>query len=142
MTQTKITLHTYTTWNLPIRRRFKLTEHLLPAPHNPDNSEQPHGQPHYPINQERVQDTKNGPAPTNPPPSKIPRRKPGLFAVDPQALRGCLYRDTYILLSNRTSCWFHPTYIDYVSTSGYKWNGAAWIPWGTELERIVSFQCT
>ena len=134
--------HTYTNWNLSIRRRFILTELRLPSPHNPDNSEQPNGQPHYPINQEQVQNTIHGHAPTNPPPSKIPARKSGLFAVDPGALRGCLYRDTYILLSNRTSCWFHPTYIDNILTSGFRWNGYSWIPWGTDLDRIVSFQCT
>ena len=119
-----------------------MTEHQLPGPHNPDNSEQPNGRPHYPINLEQVQYTTHGPAPENPPPLKIPGRQSVKPTVDPGALRGCLYRDTYILLSNRTSCWFHPTYIDYITASGYKWNGSAWIPWGTDLERIVSFQCT
>ena len=64
------------------------------------------------------------------------------LSIDPGALRGCLYRDTYIRLVNRSSFWFHPTYIDYVSTTGYKWTGAVWIPWGTDLDQIISFQCT
>jgi hypothetical protein len=119
-----------------------LTNQHSPDPHNPENSELPFGQPHYPKKQDFVQNTKQGAAPNNPPPSTIPRNQSGPLTVDPGALRGCLYRDTYITLANRTSFWFHPTYIDYVSTSGYKWNGYAWIPWGTDLDRIISFQCT
>ncbi len=78
--------------------------------------------------------------PSQPPPSTIPET--GTLAVDPGALRGCLFRDTYVTLKNRTSFWYHPTYIDYVSTSGFKWNGNAWLPWGTDLDQIVAFQCT
>lgn len=81
--------------------------------------------------------------PTHTPPSTIPApAEIGTLAVDPQALRSCLFRDTYITLRNRTSFWYHPTYIDHVSTSGFKWNGHVWLPWGTDLDQIVSFRCT
>jgi len=119
-----------------------LSDDQFPVPHNPNNSELPFGQPHYPKNQELVQFTKQGAAPTNPPPSTIPKQQPGSLSIDPGALRGCLYRDTYLRLVNRTSFWFHPTYIDYFTTTGFKWDGYAWIPWRIDLDRIISFQCT
>jgi hypothetical protein len=125
-----------------IRRCSILSDDQFLIPHNPNNLELPFGQPHYPKNQEQTQYTKQGAAPTNPPPSSLPKQKTGQFSVDPGALRGCLYRDTYIQLGNRTSFWFHPTYIDYFTTTGFKWNGREWIPWRTDLDRIVSFQCT
>ncbi|NYF24820.1 hypothetical protein [Sporosarcina sp. JAI121] len=119
-----------------------MSEQNFSDTHNPDNSDLPNGQPHFPKSQDHSQDTRRANAPSHQPPSTVPQLKKALLTVDPGALRGCLYRDTYIKLTNRTSFWFHPTYIDYVATSGYKWNGYAWIPWGTDLDRIVSFQCT
>ena len=119
-----------------------MNENQIPEPLNPNNAELPFGQPHYPKSNEHIQDTKKGSAPTNPPPSTMPQHKGGVLTVDPGALRGCLYRDTYIKLKNRSSFWYHPTYIDYLATTGYKWNGFSWIPWGTDLDQIVTFQCT
>lgn len=80
--------------------------------------------------------------PVKPPPSTVPERSLSAFNVDPGTLRGCLYRDTYIRLKNHQAFWFHPTYIDNDSTSGFKWTGNVWIAWGTDLDRIVSFQCS
>ncbi|MEK4714766.1 MULTISPECIES: collagen-like protein [Sporosarcina] len=119
-----------------------MSDDQFPVPHNPNNSELPFGQPHYPKNQEPVQFTKQGAAPTNPPPSSIPKQQTGPLSIDPGALRGCLYRDTYLSLVNRTSFWFHPTYIDYITTTGFKWDGYAWLPWRIDLDKIISFQCT
>lgn len=80
--------------------------------------------------------------PVNPPPSTISEPSLSAYNVDPGALRGCMYRDTYIRLKNRQAFWFHPTYIDKESTSGFKWTGKVWIPWGTDLDRILTFQCS
>jgi len=107
------------------KEAYNLTDSFTPDPHKPQHSP-----------------TEKGIAPTTPPPSTVPEHQPMPLSIDPGALRGCLYRDTYIRLVNRSSFWFHPTYIDYVSTTGYKWTGAVWIPWGTDLDQIISFQCT
>lgn len=119
-----------------------MTNHPFSFPHNPKNSNLPFGQPHFPKNMDQPKDTKSGNAPTNPPPSTVPQLKIGLLAVEPGAFIRCLNRDTYIQLVNRSAFWFHPTYIDYFTTSGYIWNGYTWVAWGTDLDRIVSFQCT
>lgn len=118
-----------------------MNDKQFPDPLNPNNTELPFGKPHYPKRNEPLQDTTQATAPTNPPPSSVPKRRFGILTVDPGALRGCLYRDTYLRLSNRTSFWFHPTYIDYVVTIGFKWDGKSWIPWKTDLDKIVTFQC-
>lgn len=119
-----------------------MTNHPFSLPYNPDNSNLPFGQPHFPQSQVQSRNTEQGSAPNSPPPSEIPiNQKVGIFAVEPNAFKRCLYHDTYIQLVNGNSFWFHPTYIDYIFTSGYRWNGNAWIPWGIELNRIVSFQC-
>lgn len=119
-----------------------MTNHSFPSPHNPNNSNLPFGQPHFPKDEGQSFGAQQGNAPNSPPPTVVPKLKTGLLAVEPGAFSRCLNRDTYIQLTNRTSFWFHPTYIDYYSTSGYKWTGYTWIAWGTDLDRIVSFQCT
>ncbi|MFF2753148.1 collagen-like protein [Psychrobacillus sp. NPDC058041] len=119
-----------------------MTNHPFSLPYNPDNSNLPFGQPHYPQSQVESRNTEQGSAPTNPPPSKLPTNgKLVNFTIEPDALKNCLYHDTYIQLVNRNSFWFHPTYIDHYVTSGFRWNGNEWIPWGIDLNRIVSFQC-
>ncbi len=86
-------------------------------------------------------------APSGPPPSYIPqlqtRARGGaeLYAVDPGAIRGCLYRFTYVWLRNGRSFWFFPTYVGRESIAGYRWNGYRWNYYGTDLRRITSFQC-
>lgn len=81
--------------------------------------------------------------PTAPPPAFTPQQQQvGVFAVDPGAIRGCLYRYTYVWLTNRQQFWFYPTFIGRRSISGYRWNGWMWVYFGTDLRRIESFQCT
>ncbi|MDX1807161.1 MAG: transporter [Paenisporosarcina sp.] len=86
-------------------------------------------------------------APSGPPPSFVPqqasqtRAGTSLYAVDPGAIRGCLYRYTYIWLRNHRAFWFYPTYVGRESIAGYRWNGYRWNYYGTDLERISSFQC-
>jgi len=80
-------------------------------------------------------------APTSPPPSFIPQQNPfQTKAIDPGAIRGCLFRFTYIWL-RRDSFWFYPTFIGRNSISGFRWNGFRWVLFGTNLNRIESFQC-
>lgn len=87
-----------------------------------------------------------GSAPTSPPPSFTPQRHQqqqgvGVFAVDPGAIRGCLFRNTFIWLENGRSFWFYPTFVGRRSVSGFRWNGFMWTYYGTDLDRIASFQC-
>jgi hypothetical protein len=82
-----------------------------------------------------------GGAPTSPPPSITPQENVSLMAVDPGSIRGCLYRFTYVWLNNRNSFWFYPTYVGRTSVAGYRWRGRNWVYYGTDLNRIRSFQC-
>ena len=81
-------------------------------------------------------------APTSPPPSFVPQRQSvGVFAVDPGSIRGCLFRFTYVWLNNGRAFWLYPTFVGRRSVSGFRWNGFRWTYYGTDLERISSFQC-
>lgn len=86
-------------------------------------------------------------APTGPPPSFVPQQQAstrggvGVFAVDPGAIRGCLYRFTYVWLRNGRSFWLWPTFVGRESIAGFRWNGRRWNYYGTDLDRISSFQC-
>ncbi|QBP42324.1 transporter [Paenisporosarcina antarctica] len=85
--------------------------------------------------------------PTGPPPSFVPQQPAEarggaqIFAVDPGAIRGCLFRFTYVWLRNGRSFWFYPTYVGRQSIAGFRWNGRRWNYYGTDLNRITSFQC-
>lgn len=79
--------------------------------------------------------------PSTPPPSFTPAEKQfQTFAVDPGAIRGCLFRFTYIWL-NRDQFWFFPTFIGRNSVAGFRWRRNRWVYFGIDLNRIQSFQC-
>lgn len=86
-------------------------------------------------------------APTGPPPPFVPtqpagaRDGVGIYAVDPGAIRGCLYQFTYVWLRNGRSFWLYPTFVGRNSIAGFRWSGRRWNYYGTDLERITSFQC-
>ncbi|MDP4163302.1 MAG: hypothetical protein Q8898_09380 [Bacillota bacterium] len=84
----------------------------------------------------------HGGAPTSPPPSYTPQEQVSQFAVDPGAIRRCLYRYTFIWLHNGRSFWFYPTYVGRTSIAGYRWRGFRWVYYGTDLNRIRSFRCS
>ncbi|WP_249871452.1 hypothetical protein [Oceanobacillus saliphilus] len=80
-------------------------------------------------------------APTTPPPSFTPTQPDfQLLAVDPGAIRGCLYRFTFIWL-RRDAFWFFPTFVGRTSVAGFRWTGFRWVYFGIDLQRIQSFQC-
>ncbi|MGY0693463.1 hypothetical protein ACW2QC_11805 [Virgibacillus sp. FSP13] len=99
------------------------------------------GQPSFPGGQGFPGGGQSASAPTTPPPSFTPE-KPQFqtFAVDPGAIRGCLYRFTYIWL-NRSSFWFFPIYVGRNSVAGFRWYGNRWSYFGVDLDRVQSFQC-
>ncbi|WLV26070.1 hypothetical protein QR721_13360 [Aciduricibacillus chroicocephali] len=79
--------------------------------------------------------------PSSPPPSFTPQLQQFQpKAIDPGAIRGCLFRFTYVWLE-RDAFWFYPTFIGRRSISGFRWNGFRWVIFGIDLNRIVSFQC-
>ncbi|RLL42013.1 hypothetical protein D8M04_15620 [Oceanobacillus piezotolerans] len=79
--------------------------------------------------------------PSSPPPSFTPQLSQfQTFAVDPGAIRGCLFRYTYIWLRN-DAFWFFPTFIGRNSVAGWRWIGWRWVYFGIDLNRILSFQC-
>ncbi|WP_179860871.1 transporter [Bhargavaea cecembensis] len=67
----------------------------------------------------------------------------GPRAVDPGALRGCLYRVTDVRLEGGRRFWFYPTYIGRESAAGYRWRArrGRWEYFGIDLDRIRSFSC-
>ncbi|WP_083465288.1 hypothetical protein [Thalassobacillus sp. C254] len=82
-------------------------------------------------------------APTSPPPAFTPSppAEIGAFAVDPGAIRRCLFRYTYVWLTNRQQFWFYPVFVGRTSVAGYRWTGFFWVYFGIDLRRISSFQC-
>lgn len=100
--------------------------HMQPRPPRPPRPEQ--GQPQ---------------APMGPPPPFTPEESstPSVYAVDPGAIRGCLYRYTYVWLNRRQSFWFFPTFVGRNSVSGYRWHRRRWVYFGIDLQQIRSFQC-
>ncbi|RIU91943.1 hypothetical protein [Oceanobacillus picturae] len=80
-------------------------------------------------------------APTTPPPSFQPvQPQAQLFAIDPGAIRSCLFRFTYIWMRWQ-SFWFFPTFVGRNSISGFRWTGNRWVFFGTDLDNVQSFQC-
>lgn len=81
--------------------------------------------------------------PSGPPPQAIPQKPggAGLYRVDPGAISGCLYRYTYVWLTNGHSFWFYPTFVGRSSVSGFRWQHGNWMYYGIDLNRIESFTC-
>ncbi|MBM7703151.1 hypothetical protein [Metabacillus iocasae] len=85
--------------------------------------------------------------PTSPPPSFTPQLSassasgPSLLAVDPGAIRSCLFRYTYIWQNNGRQFWFYPTYVGRKSVAGFRWTGFFWVYSGLDLRTIREFQC-
>ncbi|MFJ5718276.1 collagen-like protein [Neobacillus sp. NPDC093127] len=81
-------------------------------------------------------------APTAPPPSFIPQQAAASpFAVDPGAIRLCLFRNTFIWLNNGEGFWFYPIFVGPRSVAGFRWNGWSWMIFGIDTRRIISFTC-
>ncbi|MDV2886024.1 hypothetical protein RYX45_12610 [Alkalihalophilus pseudofirmus] len=81
--------------------------------------------------------------PPGPPPQVTPQLPSGpqAFAVDPGAINRCLFRFTFIRLTNGETFWFFPTFVGRNSVAGYRWWFFRWVNFGIDLRRISSFQC-
>lgn len=85
-----------------------------------------------------------GPPPSTPPIQSFGQQEDiGVFAVDPGAFYGCLYRYTYVRLENGRRFWFWPTFIGRRSVAGYRWRPRQyrWVYMGIDTNQIRSFQC-
>ncbi|RAR44419.1 transporter [Paenibacillus sp. MDMC362] len=80
--------------------------------------------------------------PLSPPPTTIPQQPlASVFAVDPGAITGCLFRFTYIWPRFGPGFWFFPTFVGRTSVAGFRWTGRRWVFSGFDLRRIESFTC-
>nr|WP_240762965.1 collagen-like protein [Paenibacillus thalictri] len=82
-------------------------------------------------------------APTTPPPPFAPPKPftaAGTF-VNPGALRGCLFRFTYVWLINGAQFWFFPVFIGSNSVAGFRWDGFFWRYIGLNARMINAFTC-
>ena len=81
-------------------------------------------------------------APTAPPPSFIPQQADAsTFAVNPGAISLCLFRNTFIWLSNGEGFWYYPIFIGSRSVAGFRWNGRFWTVFSIDTRQIMSFTC-
>ncbi|MCK6256641.1 hypothetical protein LCY76_08545 [Fictibacillus sp. KIGAM418] len=87
--------------------------------------------------------------PPGPPPTAVPQAspallsgQPGTFAIDPGAIRPCLYRYVYIWLNNGQSFWAWLTFAGFRSVAGFRWNGFRWNYFGIDSNRIAYFVCS
>lgn len=79
--------------------------------------------------------------PPGPPPAFIPQQPIGIFAVDPGAIRNCLFRFTYIWPHRDRGFWMFPTFVGPRSVAGFRWTGFNWVYFGMDLRDIQSFTC-
>ncbi|MFC5446819.1 hypothetical protein [Paenibacillus aestuarii] len=85
-------------------------------------------------------------APSSPPPSFIPQKPVSAtggaaFAVDPGGIRRCMFRFTYVWMSNGQSFWFFPVFVGRNSVTGFRWTGFSWMYFGVDLRFIEAFTC-
>lgn len=83
--------------------------------------------------------------PTTPPPNITPQltQTPDveLQAVDPGAIKPCVYRFSYIWMKNGKSFWAYLIYVGRTSASGWRYQGNRWVYFGVDLKDIKSFTC-
>lgn len=64
-----------------------------------------------------------------------------LEAVDPGAIKPCLFKYVYIWPRRGKSFWTWLTFVGRKSAAGFKWNGNRWVYFGIDLREIDSFEC-
>ena len=104
----------------------------------------PFGQPGGPFGQPGG-GTASGP-PLGPPPSFVPsqtaaQQGPGIFAINPGAIRPCRFRYVYLWLDNGQQFWAWLVFVGSRSVAGWRWIGFRWVYFGIDLDRIESFVC-
>lgn len=86
--------------------------------------------------------------PKNMPPMHVPAKPKGTgfgpapLAIDPGAIRRCLYRFVYIWLRSGRAFWMYLTFVGRNSIAGWRWNGRRWVYFGVDIDRIEYFICS
>lgn len=85
--------------------------------------------------------------PSGPPPSFVPQQSQaqstgvGIFAIDPGAIRPCLFRYVYLWLTTGEQFWAWLVFVGRRSAAGWRWTGFRWVYFGVDLDNIQSFIC-
>lgn len=76
------------------------------------------------------------------PPDFIPDKpQQEVNAIDPDAIKPCMYRYVYLWQDNGTGYWTWLTYIGKRSISGWRWTGSRWVYFGIDVRKISAFVC-
>ena len=84
--------------------------------------------------------------PSGPPPSFVPsqaasQQGAAVFAVNPGAIRPCVFRFVYLWLVNGQQFWAWLVFVGSRSVAGWRWLGFRWVYFGIDLNQIASFVC-
>jgi hypothetical protein len=79
--------------------------------------------------------------PTAPPPAFIPQQPATFGVVDPRAIGGCMFRNTFVWLRDGDQLWFFPVVIGRRSVGGFRWTGRFWRYISLDFKRIFTFTC-
>jgi hypothetical protein len=121
------------TQDLPVACPYRQIGPFPPIPPFPGG---PQGRPHYAV----------GMPPSAPPnftPSEPQAQQFGVtpYAVDPGAIRPCVYRFVYIWPTRGRGFWAWLTYVGRRSAAGFRWHRNNWRYFGIDLREIRRFQC-
>lgn len=84
--------------------------------------------------------------PSGPPPAFVPSQAAaqqsfGVMAVNPGAIRPCLFRYVYMWLDNGQQFWAWLVFAGPRSVAGWRWIGFRWFYFAVDTRRISSFVC-
>lgn len=84
--------------------------------------------------------------PTGAPPAFVPSQATaqqfaGVLAVNPGAIRPCIFRYVYLWLDNGQQFWAWLVFAGSRSVAGWRWIGFRWIYFGIDTRSITSFVC-
>lgn len=85
--------------------------------------------------------------PPSPPPGFTPAQPQAQqfgvtpYAVDPGAIRPCIYRFVFIWPKRGRGFWAWLTFVGRRSIAGFRWDGRTWRYFGMDLRQIRTFQC-
>lgn len=102
----------------------------------------PYQEAAVPVSQSGDPVLQQGP-PSGPPPGYTPSLPtgPGVYRVDPGALAPCLFKFTYLWLTNGDSFWAYLIFVGRTSAAGWRYQRNRWVYFGVDLDRIRSFTC-
>lgn len=83
--------------------------------------------------------------PSSPPPAYIPPKPftaQGYAFVDPGAISFCVFKFTYMWLTNGDQFWFFPIFVGPNSIAGFRWGRFGWRYYGIDLRLVDAFTCS